>query len=282
MSLRTVTDFKSMREQCRLWRKSGDSIAYVPTMGALHEGHLSLVDHAKAHASKVVVSIFVNPLQFGPKEDFATYPRMLEQDAAKLATRGVDVLFAPQASEMYPEGYQTYVSNSELSQILCGKFRPGHFQGVLTVVAKLFHLVDPDLAIFGKKDYQQFALISKMVKDLMFDIELHGAETSREADGLAMSSRNLRLTPAERALAPRLFQAMRSLQQAFQQGEKHVPTLLALFQKLLLESSEFRLEYAEIREQSTLADSGEQIQNPAVLLVAAHLGAVRLIDNLEL
>ncbi len=282
MSLKTVSPFLDMREVQREWKRQGLRVAFEPTMGALHEGHLALVDLAKKQADRVVVSIFVNPLQFGPKEDFTTYPRMLEQDREKLLAKGVDVLFAPTAPEMYPSGYQTYVFNDEMSKILCGKFRPGHFQGVLTVVAKLFHVVNPDLSIFGKKDYQQFKLISKMVKDLMFDMEVQGAETLRESDGLAMSSRNLRLTPAEREIAPRLYQAMQSLKAKVGNGQRHIPHLLKSFSEELASISQLKLEYAEIRDQIQLDDLGQEITKPAVLLVAAHLGSVRLIDNLEL
>jgi pantoate--beta-alanine ligase len=271
-----------MRDVQREWKRQGLKVAFVPTMGALHDGHLALVDYAKKNADRVVVSIFVNPLQFGPKEDFASYPRMLDEDKAKLESRQVDVLFAPTAAEMYPEGYQTYVFNNEMSNILCGKFRPGHFQVVLTVVAKLFHIVNPDLSIFGKKDYQQFKLISKMVEDLMFDMELHGAETLREKDGLAMSSRNLRLTPEERKLAPNLFQAMKSLRAKVIEGENSIPALLRSFSAEMSDTPEIKLEYVEIRDRMYLSDLGEVISKPSVLLVAAHLGTVRLIDNLEL
>src|SRR4051812_23732763 len=271
-----------MRQLSRQWRASGATSAFVPTMGALHEGHLALVQEAKQKADRVVVSIFVNPIQFGPKEDFASYPRMLQADSEKLSSLGIDALFVPNAADMYPSGYETYVFNNKRSDILCGRFRPGHFQGVLTVVSKLFNIVQPDFALFGKKDYQQFTLLKKMAQDLCFPIDVIGCPTLRDPDGLAMSSRNLRLNPEERALAPELHRAMQDLSRAYQSGEKRQKALLESFSKTLSRFPAFRLEYAEIRGQADLADFGETIDGPAVLLVAAHLGSVRLIDNLEL
>lgn len=280
MPIKTIIAPAELRQTCADWRLNRSSLAFVPTMGALHEGHLHLVSAAKQRAQKVVVSIFVNPLQFGPQEDFATYPRMLQADREKLEALGVDALFVPNTADMYPAGFQTYIYNDTLADILCGRFRPGHFQGVLTVVAKLFHLVQADFAIFGKKDYQQFALISKMAKDLMFPLEVIGMPTTRETDGLAMSSRNARLTAAERKIAPSLFQAMQKVRESLQSGEKKRAELESLFAKQLPES--FRLEYGEIRYADDLSLPGDELTRPAILLVAAHLGQVRLIDNLEL
>ncbi len=282
MPIRTIIAPAEMRQLRHEWHQSGLKLAFVPTMGALHEGHLALVREAKKRADKVVVSIFVNPLQFGPKEDFSTYPRMLQADSDKLNPLGVDALFIPNAADMYPSGFATYVVNDKLSDILCGRFRPGHFRGVLTVVSKLFNLVQPDIALFGKKDYQQCYLLKKMVRDLCFPIEVIGCETMRETDGLAMSSRNLRLTAEERSIAPELFRCMKALQNAYKAGEMNKQRLLDGFVKALGDSSAFRLEYAELRGLADLADFTETIDNSAVLIVAAHLGAVRLIDNLEL
>jgi pantoate--beta-alanine ligase len=205
---------------------------------------------------------------------------MLQADREKLESVGADVLFVPNSADMYPEAYQTYVSNEALSSILCGKFRTGHFQGVLTVVAKLFHLVQADIALFGKKDYQQFKMISKMVQDLMFGLEIVGVPTLRDPDGLAMSSRNLRLNRDERQIAPSLYQAMNDVKAAFLRGERSRDDLEAIFAKQLPNS--FRLEYGEIRYQDDLSKPEKLIERPAVILVAAHLGSVRLIDNLEL
>ncbi|MDQ3231221.1 MAG: pantoate--beta-alanine ligase [Pseudobdellovibrionaceae bacterium] len=282
MPIRTIIALADMRQLSREWRAAGKKTAFVPTMGALHDGHLALVREAQNKADRVVVSIFVNPIQFGPKEDFASYPRMLQLDSEKLTSLGADVLFAPNAAEMYPAGYETYVYNDKRSDILCGRFRPGHFQGVLTIVSKLFNIVEPDFALFGKKDYQQFTLLRKMAQDLCFPIEVIGHPTLRDPDGLAMSSRNLRLTPEERALAPELYRAMQMVKEALQGGHKKPQVLLDTFKKQLSHVPAFRLEYAEIRAAADLADFGETIDQPAVLLVAAHLGSVRLIDNLEL
>lgn len=280
MPIKTIIAPEELRQTCSDWRFERSKLAFVPTMGALHEGHLRLVAEAKMLAQRVVVSIFVNPLQFGPQEDFATYPRMLQNDREKLEALGIDALFIPNAADMYPAGYQTYIYNDSLADILCGRFRPGHFQGVLTVVAKLFHLVQPDFALFGKKDYQQFKLISKMAKDLMFGIDVKGLPTLREADGLAMSSRNLRLSASDRQKAPQLFRAMQSVKDSFTKGQLKARVLEEQFAKQL--GSDFRLEYAEIRYQDDLSAPSDKIERAAVLIVAAHLGQVRLIDNLEL
>jgi pantoate--beta-alanine ligase len=280
--IRTIIAPADMRQLSRDWHAAGTKTAFVPTMGALHDGHLALVREAQKKAEHVVVSIFVNPTQFGPKEDFASYPRMLQADSDKLTSLGADVLFAPNTADMYPAGYETYVYNDKRSDILCGRFRPGHFQGVLTIVTKLFNIVQPDFALFGKKDYQQYTLLKKMAQDLCFPVEVIGCPTLRDPDGLAMSSRNLRLTPEERALAPEIHRAMQRVKEQLQGGEKKPQVLVESFKKQLSQFPGFRLEYAEIRAAADLADFGETIDQPAVLLVAAHLGSVRLIDNLEL
>lgn len=281
MPISTVIAPGELRELTLEWRKAGKKLAFVPTMGALHAGHISLVEEARKRADHVIVSIFVNPMQFGPNEDFGNYPRMLVQDIAKLEESHVDVLFAPNAADIYPEGFQTVVSNSEMSDILCGRFRPGHFSGVLTVVNKLFNLVQPHYAIFGKKDYQQFTLISKMVKDLAMDLEVIGGPTLREEDGLAMSSRNLRLKSDERPKAAQIHQSMQAVASAHKKGEKDREKLEQLFRAELEKVPGFRFEYAEIRQRGTLNVFPKAVDGPAVILVAAHLGSVRLIDNLE-
>ncbi len=282
MPIRTIVAPSDLRTQIREWRLNRKTVGFVPTMGALHAGHISLVEAAKAKCDHVVVSIFVNPLQFGPKEDFATYPRMLQADIDKLeAVHGVDVVFAPIAADMYPEGFQTTVSNQAIAGILCGRSRPGHFDGVLTVVSKLFNLVQADYAFFGKKDYQQLKLISNMVRDLCFPIEVHGIDTMRERDGLAMSSRNLRLSEDERRIAPKLYAALSSIATKAKAGEVRPEILKELFTRELSEEKSFRLDYIDIRGQERLEAFGEAIDKPAVALVAAHLGQVRLIDNLE-
>jgi pantoate--beta-alanine ligase len=282
LPVHTVIAPSDLQMRVREWRLNGKTIGFVPTMGALHEGHLSLVKAAREKAEHIIVSIFVNPLQFGPKEDFGSYPRMLASDLEKLeAVGGVDVVFAPIAKDMYPEGFHTHITNSTMSSILCGQLRPGHFDGVLTVVGKLFHLTQPDFAFFGKKDYQQFKLISSMVRDLAFPLEVVGIPTMRERDGLAMSSRNLRLTKEEREKAPKIFAALKQMSERFKRGERDVPMLVKGFEDEISQDQAFRLEYIEIRSQDGLKAFAGAIDKPALALVAAHLGSVRLIDNLE-
>lgn len=281
MPVSTIIAPSDLRAQTQEWRLNRKKIAFVPTMGALHDGHMSLVEAAQSRADRVIVSIFVNPLQFGPKEDFGSYPRMLQQDLEKLEGRGVDVLFAPIAADMYPEGFQTVVTNNVINNILDGRSRPGHFDGVLTVVSKLFNLVQPDVACFGKKDYQQLTLITNMVRDLCFPIEIIGCETLRDDDGLAMSSRNLRLTPAERQLAPHLYRGLKKISDAYSAGEKDPAKLIQSFTNDLSKVKEFRLDTIDIRTQDRLQAFDGRVDQPAVALVAAHLGSVRLIDNLE-
>ena len=272
--------------------KSGDNsdrarispqLALVPTMGALHEGHLTLVREAKRQAAHVVVSIFVNPRQFGPNEDLATYPRQLAADAALLEAEGVDVLWAPTVDAVYPPGYATSVQVSGLDSVLCGAARPGHFDGVATVVTKLFNQVQPDVALFGEKDWQQLAIIRRMARDLdlthpRVDAIL-GVPTVREADGLAMSSRNKYLTADERAAAPAMNRAMRDAAMKIAAGEPVAATLTALCESVL--AAGFRaVDYADLRDAATLEDLPAFDGRSARLLVAAHMGKARLIDNL--
>jgi pantoate--beta-alanine ligase len=271
--------------------KSGDNsaeagdhpkLALVPTMGALHEGHLTLVREAKRLAEHVVVSIFVNPRQFGPNEDLATYPRQLEADAALLEAEGVDVLWAPTVEVIYPAGYATTVQVSGLDAVLCGAARPGHFDGVATVVTKLFNQVQPDLALFGEKDWQQLAIIRRMARDLDLTHphadNILGVQTVREADGLAMSSRNKYLTAQERAAAPAMNCAMREAAAKIVAGEP-VADALAALQVAVLAAGFRSIDYAELRDAVTLEDVAKWDGHPARLLVAAHLGKARLIDN---
>jgi pantoate--beta-alanine ligase len=271
--------------------KSGDNsdrpidrpaLAIVPTMGALHEGHLTLVREAKRRANHVVVSIFVNPRQFAPHEDLATYPRQLEADAALLEAEGVDVLWAPTVEAVYPPGYATSVQVSGLDGVLCGAARPGHFDGVATVVAKLFNQVQPDIALFGEKDWQQLAIIRRMARDL--DLRhpradaILGVPTVREADGLAMSSRNKYLTAEERAAAPAMNRAMREAALRIVAGEAVADVLADLSAEVL--AAGFRsVDYADLRDASTLEDLAAFDGRAARLLVAAHIGKARLIDN---
>lgn len=254
-------------------------ISFVPTMGNLHEGHLDLVRLARAHGETVVASIFVNPLQFGPNEDFLKYPRTLSEDCAKLEQAGCDVVFAPSVNEMYATPQQTEILPPPVADELCGAFRPGHFRGVATVVAKLFNIVQPAVAVFGKKDYQQLFVIRTMVRELNFPIRIVGAETVRAGDGLALSSRNGYLSPAERAEAPRLYRALSEIAGALQQGDQDLVALEANACREL-ESNGWRVDYVSVRDPHTLLPPTEPLDR-FVVLGAAWLGATRLIDNIE-
>ena len=258
------------------------ALALVPTMGALHEGHLTLVREAKRRADHVVVSIFVNPRQFGPGDDLATYPRQLEADAALLEADGVDVLWAPTVDAIYPPGYATTVQVGGLDAVLCGAARPGHFDGVATVVTKLFNQVQPDIALFGEKDWQQLAIIRRMARDLDLTHPraeaILGVPTVREADGLAMSSRNKYLTADERIAAPAMNRAMRAAAAQIAAGEP-VADVLAVLRDTVLAAGFHRVDYADLRDAETLEALTVPGPRPARLLVAAHLGKARLIDN---
>ena len=268
-----------LRRQIRRWRQDGQRIALVPTMGNLHEGHMTLVDEAKARADVVVVSIFVNPMQFNNADDLARYPRTLQEDSELLKRRGVDLVFAPAAADLYPQGLetQTFVEVPGLSTMLEGASRPGHFRGVSTIVSKLFNLVQPDLACFGEKDYQQLALIRKMVADMGYDIEIVGVPTVRAKDGLALSSRNGYLTADERRLAPALSRVMNGLAEQLLQGERHVEELLDQAAAQLREAG-FTPDELFIRDADTLQPLTVS-STRAVILMAAWLGKARLIDN---
>ena len=273
--VRTIAD---LRSAVAGWRKSGDSIGLVPTMGALHEGHLSLVTRAREQCTRAVVSIFVNPTQFGPHEDFQRYPRDLEGDAAKLATVGADAVFAPQVAEMYPEGAVTTVSVARLTEGLCGPFRPGHFQGVATIVTKLLLQCLPDAGFFGEKDYQQLQVIRQLASDLDIPVRIEGVPTWRETDGLAMSSRNAYLAPAERALAPTLYRVLQQVATEMKAGGTAVAAT-ALGKQELMRAGFARLDYLDVVDAVTLQKI-EKLERPARIAAAAWLGKTRLIDNL--
>jgi pantoate--beta-alanine ligase len=279
--MQTENTIAGLRRQLALWRKSGDKIAFVPTMGNLHAGHLALVEHARALADRVVVSIFVNPMQFGPNEDFDRYPRTLAEDKAKLENAATDLLFAPPAEEIYPAGHiaATKIEVPGLSEELCGASRPGHFAGVATVVAKLFNIVQPDIALFGEKDYQQLLVIRRMVSDLCFPMEIVGVTTVREADGLALSSRNGYLDQDERKVAPRLNQALRETAELLTQGRRDFAALEAQGMKRLNEAG-FEPEYFTVREVKSLREAAPE-DKEVVILAAARLGKTRLIDNIR-
>ncbi len=282
MAVETILTTIDVRDRVQTWRRSGQSVAFIPTMGALHEGHLSLVRTAKAEGFSVVVSVFVNPLQFGPMEDFARYPRTLKDDLEKLRTVDCDVVFAPAATEIYPAGFQTIIHNKNLSSTLCGKFRPGHFDGVLTVVAKLLNIVAPDVAFFGKKDYQQWRLIERMVKDLDLPCVIRGCNTIREPDGLAMSSRNRYLSAEEREQATLIYQGMTASFDLWKKGERRADPVLKVFRDHIARCPQMKIQYAELVNRETLEPFAVNVsEQNLVLIVAVIYGDVRLIDNLE-
>ena len=268
-----------LRQQIRRLRMEGKRVALVPTMGNLHDGHMQLVDEAKARADVVVVSIFVNPMQFDRPEDLARYPRTLQEDCEKLNKRKVDLVFAPSVKEIYPNGTEThtYVDVPGLSTMLEGASRPGHFRGVSTIVSKLFNLVQPDIACFGEKDFQQLALIRKMVADMGFDIEIVGVPIMRAKDGLALSSRNGYLTAEQRKIAPGLYKVLSSIADKLQAGERDLDEIIAIAGQELNEKG-FRSDDIQIRDADTLLEVSENSKR-AVILVAAWLGDARLIDN---
>lgn len=273
--LTRLTDMRALRSA---WRKDGARVAVVPTMGALHAGHLSLVKAAQAEADRVVAWIFVNPIQFNNAEDLEKYPRHLEADAEKLRAAGVDALYAPGVSEVYPDGFSTGVTVGGVSEGLCGAHRPGHFDGVATVVTKIFTQTGADVATFGEKDFQQLQVVRRLVRDLDLPIEIKGCATIREEDGLALSSRNERLSGADRAVAPKLHQAMQAAAQAVQSGTP-VRAALAAAEAMILAAGFAEVEYLELRAEDGLAPM-DALDRPARLLAAAALGPVRLIDNI--
>jgi len=271
----------AMRAASRAARLTGLRVGLVPTMGALHEGHLSLVRTAKQQCDAVIVSIFVNPLQFGPSEDLAKYPRRFERDCELLRKEEVDFVFAPSVEEMYPDKAVTYVTVEGLSEKLCGRSRPGHFRGVTTVVSKLFHIVEPDLAFFGQKDAAQAAIIRRMVRDLNVPVEIIVCPIVREADGLAMSSRNVYLSPQERKSALTLYRALQEIQKSFEQGERKPPQLIEAGERVLAQEPGVLVDYLEIVDPDTL-EPVKEIHQTALAAVAAFIGTTRLIDNIVL
>lgn len=279
--MQLINTIDDIRAAVAEWRAGGERIGFVPTMGNLHDGHFALVEEARARGDRVVVSIFVNPTQFGPTEDYAAYPRTLDADCAALKRLGVDAVFAPAAGEMYPNGSDvlTCVDVPALSEILCGMSRPGHFVGVATVVAKLFNIVLPDLAVFGRKDYQQYCVIRRMVGDLNMPVEVIGSPTVREADGLAKSSRNAYLADSERDSAVALYRALREVVSRLESGERDW-TALESAAAHRLAAAGFQPDYVSIRRQDDLA-TPQPGDRDLVVLGAGRLGRARLIDNLE-
>ena|SRR5579883_1550196 len=279
--MKILSTVSSMRAACKEYLLRGQTLGFVPTMGALHAGHLSLVRAAKRECNRVAASIFVNPTQFGPTEDLSRYPRPFERDAKMLEEEGVDLLFHPQVEEIYPGGATTFVEVGELGGRLDGKSRPGHFRGVATVLAKLFHIVQPTVAFFGLKDAAQCAVIRRMVKDLHFDVRLCFGETVREPDGLAMSSRNTYLSPEERKQALVLYRALKAVMELWRKGVKESALLAQAAREVLASESAVKLDYFEIVDPATLEPKGEA-QGETLVAVAAYVGTTRLIDNVLL
>jgi pantoate--beta-alanine ligase len=279
--METVTTISAVRERVRAWRRAGERVVFVPTMGNLHAGHVSLIEAARRHGERFVASIFVNPMQFGPNEDFAHYPRTPREDERMLSAAGCDLMFMPDVAEIYPHGSEraARVEVPGLSRILEGEFRPGHMEGVSTVVAKLFHIVEPDVAVFGEKDYQQLTVIRRMVVELCMGVEIVGAPTMRDTDGLALSSRNQYLTPAERKVAPVIFATLEAAAGRLRGGDAQFSSIeRAGFQAL--ESAGLRPDYFSVRRADDLTAPSPETR-ALVVLAAARLGKARLIDNVQ-
>jgi len=276
--MQTVTSVAALRDVIRQWRQAGQSVGFVPTMGNLHAGHIKLVSTARQRADRVVVSIFVNPAQFGPNEDFASYPRTEQQDREKLIASGADLLFLPEVTEIYPQASQTQIAVGSLASLHCGASRPGHFDGVALVVCKLLNMVQPDVLLLGEKDFQQLTLIRQMVADLNIPVTIQGVATVREADGLAMSSRNAYLSPQQRQQAPRLYQAICAARDAIFAGNDDYPAV-AQQQRQVLQQAGFIVDYFSICRSADLLPAGTGDLD-LLILAAAKLGATRLIDNL--
>jgi len=273
--IKSVKEMQRWSDHCR---KQGQTIVLVPTMGYLHEGHLSLMREGKRLGDKVIVSIFVNPAQFGPGEDLSTYPRDLKRDFHMAESAGVDIIFTPNEWDVYPKGFDTYIDQEKLTLHLCGLSRPGHFKGVMTVVTKLFHMVAPQIAIFGEKDYQQLTIIRRMVKDLNFDIEIKSGAIVREPDGLAMSSRNVKLSSEQRKSALALYLSLQQAQKQLLDGETRSEQLIAEATSLILSYPGTVIDYIHICDPDSLEDI-TTVDRPALMALAVKVGTVRLIDN---
>jgi pantoate--beta-alanine ligase len=276
-----VTKIAAVREHVRRWRSEGRRVAFVPTMGNLHPGHVSLIEAARRHGDRFVASIFVNPMQFGPNEDFAHYPRTPTQDERMLAEAGCNLMFMPDVGEVYPNGSEraTRVDVPGLSRILDGEFRPGHFEGVSTIVSTLFHIVEPDVAVFGEKDFQQLTVIRRMVADLCLPVEIVGAPTVRDADGLAMSSRNQYLTPTERLVAPRIYETLQAAANRLGSGNVDFASIERFGVEALTKVG-MKPDYFAVRRAADLGAPANDTKH-LVVLAAARLGKARLIDNIQ-
>lgn len=276
--MRIIESVTEMQQQAEAWRREGKRIALVPTMGYLHEGHLTLMREACNHGDEIVVSIFVNPTQFGPNEDFERYPRDMERDVLLAEGVGATAIFAPSVREMYPDRYQTFVEVMDVTQPLCGRSRPVHFRGVTTVVAKLFNIVKPHDAVFGEKDFQQLTVVRRMVSDLNMDVRIIGHPIVRESDGLAMSSRNVYLTPSQREAALNLNRALKEADQLATKGERRGQAILEKVKERIGSNGELRIDYAQLCDPETLEDVFE-LKGPTLLALAVFVGNTRLIDN---
>jgi len=279
--MEVITTVKEMQRRSEQQRQEGMIIAFVPTMGYLHEGHLSLMREGRKRGDVLVISIFVNPTQFVPGEDYGQYPRDMKRDLTLSQKVGVDICFTPSAQEIYPDGFQTSVEVEQVTQNLCGISRPGHFRGVTTVVAKLFNIVKPHVALFGQKDYQQLIAIKRMVKDLTMDIEVMGIPTVRESDGLAMSSRNTYLTAKKRKEALSLYRSLLKGKELFRQGERSAAKILNEVKRIIEKEKPATIDYVKICDPHTLEDINE-IKNEALIALAVKIGKTRLIDNIIL
>jgi pantoate--beta-alanine ligase len=279
--VKVIETVDQMRAACRALKRDGKRLGFVPTMGALHDGHLSLVRAARRQCQAVAVSIFVNPTQFGPNEDFGKYPRAFDRDRQMLETEKVDLLFAPKVEEMYPPGAKTFVHVEEMSKKLCGRSRPGHFRGVTTVVSKLFHAVEPDVAFFGQKDAAQCAILRRMVRDLDMDVQIVVCPIVREQDGLALSSRNAYLDPKQRQQATVLHRALMRVQLLADKGERSSERLIAAAREVFAQEPDVRVDYVEIVDNDTL-EPVPAVSRGALVAVAAFVGTTRLIDNIVL
>ena len=279
--MQNIHEPSAIGRRCESLRREGKTVGLVPTMGAFHEGHLSLMRRARAENDVVIVSIFVNPIQFARGEDFESYPRDLQADLAQAERAGVDLVFTPSAEAIYPDGFQTYVDVTELTERLCGVSRPGHFRGVTTIVTKLFNLVRPHRAYFGQKDYQQSAVVRRLVDDLNLDVEIVISPTIREADGLAMSSRNVRLTPEERQAACVLYASLRLAEERVGAGEQDAKAILDEMRVMIEAESLARIDYVTLCDPETLKPL-DRIEGPILTALAVRFGKTRLIDNLLL
>jgi pantoate--beta-alanine ligase len=276
--MKTIENISRMSTFVKMMKKEGKSIGFVPTMGYLHEGHMSLVKAAKKHTDVVVMSIFVNPIQFGPKEDFEKYPRDLRHDEGLARDAGVDVIFYPSLKEMYQQGYATYVTVEKLSDTLCGESRPGHFKGVATVVTKLFNIVRPDVAYFGQKDMQQALMIKKMASDLNMGIDVKIMPIVREEDGLAMSSRNMYLSEAEKKDATIMYQSLKQAETIIKQGERDAKRIVRTIEEMIKQKPTARIDYVKVVDAKELKDI-KTVSGETIIALALFFGQTRLIDN---